>query len=114
MAEERCRVLKAEYLNRLTDLLGQIRPRLSTTHDLSFGSCFGAVAGYIDGNIFISCGRFGTALKLPSETVASLLKEKGVKRLKYFPTGHVKKNYAVLPRRILQDQSRIKNLVRRS
>ena len=68
----------------------------------------------MDGNIFISCGRFGTALKLPSEIVASLLEEKGVKRLKYFPTGHVKKNYAVLPRRILQDQSRIKKLIRQS
>jgi len=53
-------------------------------------------------------------LKLPSETVASLLNEKGVKRLKYFPNGHVKKTYAVLPRRILQDQSRMKNLVRQS
>lgn len=114
MAEERRRVLKAEYLNRLTDLLGRIQPRLSTTHDLSFGSCFGAVAGYIGGNIFISRGRFGTALKLPSETVASLLKEKGVRRLKYFPTGHVKKSYAVLPRRILQDQIRMKKLLRQS
>ena len=106
--------MKAEYLNRPTDLLERIQPRLSTTHDLSFGSCFGAVAGYIDGNIFISRGRFGTALKLPSETVAALLKEKGVRRLKYFPTGHVKKSYAVLPRRILQDQIRMKNLIGQS
>ena len=68
----------------------------------------------MDGNIFISCGRFGTALKLPVETVASLLEEKGVKRLKYFPNGHVKKNYAVLPGRILQDKDRMKRLLRQS
>ena len=43
-----------------------------------------------------------------------LLKEKGVRRLKYFPTGHVKKSYAVLPRRILQDQIRMKKLLRQS
>ncbi len=29
--------------------------------------------------------------------------EKGVKHLKYFPKGHVKKEYAVLPKRILED-----------
>ncbi len=56
----------------------------------------------------------GTGLKLPPETIASLLSEKGVKRLKYFPNGHVKKDYAVLPRRILQDQSRMKKLLRES
>ncbi len=94
--------------------LRQIRPRLSSTHDLNFRSCFVDVAGYVDGNIFISCGRFGTGLTLPPETIASLLSEKGVKRLKYFPNGHVKKDYAVLPRRILQDQSRMKKLLRES
>lgn len=106
--------MKTEYLNKITDLLGRVRPRLSKTHELSFKSCFGAVAGYVDGNIFISCGRFGTALKLPAEAVSSLLEEKGVKRLKYFPNGHVKKDYAVLPRRILQDQRRMKTLIRQS
>jgi TfoX/Sxy family transcriptional regulator of competence genes len=111
---ERRRILKPEYLNRLTDLLERIRPRLGTTHELSFKSCFGAVAGFVDGNIFISCGRFGTALKLPAKTVASLLEEKGFKRLKYFPNGHVKKDYAVLPGRILQDKSRMKRLLHQS
>ena len=52
--------MKTEYVNRITDLLGRIQPGLSKTHELSFKSCFGAVAGYVDGNIFISCGRFGT------------------------------------------------------
>lgn len=106
--------MNTEYLTRIKDVLGQIQPRLDTTHDLGFKSCFGAVAGYVESNIFISCGQFGVALKLPSEVVASLLAEKGVERLKYFPTGHVKKNYAVLPRRILQDQSRMKRLLRQS
>ena len=106
--------MKTEYQKRITDLLGRTLPRLSATHELSFKNVFGAVGGYVDGNIFVTSGRFGLALRLPSETVTSLLAEKGVQRLKYFPNGHVKKNYAVLPGRILQDQDRMKKLIRQS
>lgn len=68
----------------------------------------------MDGRLFISCGRFGAALKLPSETLENLFKEKGVKRLKYFPNGHVKKEYAVFPKRILENKKRFKKLVTKS
>ena len=79
------------YRDKLESLLKKVRPRLSSTHNLEFKKCFGAVAGYVNGNIFISCGKFGVALKLPPEALAMLFKEKGVKLLKYFPNGHVKK-----------------------
>lgn len=81
---------------------------------MSFKNCFGAVAGYVDGNIFISCGRFGIALKLPSTTINRLLEERGVRHLKYFPNGHVKRDYVVLPKRILEDRGRLKGLVDQS
>ena len=106
--------MKTEYLNGLAALLLRARPRLGSTHDLRFRSCFGAVAGYVDGNIFISHGRFGTALKLPSRTINRLLEERGVRHLKYFPNGHVKKEYVVLPKRILDDHDRLKKLVDQS
>ena len=103
--------MNATYLDRITTLLHDARPRLEKTHDLEFKSFFGAVAAYLDGRIFASCGKFGVALKLPPRTIARLLEERGVTRLKYFPKGHVKLDYVVLPRRILEDQEVFKSLV---
>ena len=79
-----------------------------------FKNVFGAVAGYVDGKIFITCGKFGTALKLPPETLSGLLGEEGVTPLKYFPRGRIKKGYAVLPDRILSHPPRIENLISES
>ncbi len=103
--------MAANYRNKLEAILKQVRPRLASTHDLEFKNCFGAVAGYVDGQIFCSCGKFGLALRLPEKILTELFKEKGVKKLKYFPHGHVKKEYAVLPQRILEDPARFKKLV---
>ncbi|MBI3605278.1 MAG: TfoX/Sxy family protein [Nitrospirae bacterium] len=84
------------------------------THQLEFKNCFGAIAGYVDGRIFVSCGKFGVALRLPPENLESLFKEKGVKPLKYFPNGHIKKEYAVLPQQIIEDEQRFKKLINKS
>jgi len=54
------------------------------------------------------------ALRLPEKTRAELFQEKGVKKLKYFPNGHIKKEYAVIPKRILEDSTRFKKLVGQS
>jgi TfoX/Sxy family transcriptional regulator of competence genes len=106
--------MSAGYRDKLEGILKQVRPRLVSTRDLEFKNCFGAVAGYVDGAIFCSCGRFGLALRLPEKVLASLFQEKGVKKLKYFPNGHVKKEYAVLPKQILEDPARLKKLVDQS
>ncbi len=79
-----------------------------------FKNVFGAVAAYVDGNIFITRGKFGTALKLPPETVSPLLLEPEVTPLKYFPKGRIKKGYAVLPERIISDSRRLKILIEES
>jgi TfoX/Sxy family transcriptional regulator of competence genes len=102
------------YRDKLERFLKQVRPRLASTHDLEFKTCFGAVAGYVGGRIFCTCGRFGLALRLPEKTLAELFQEKGVEKLKFFPNGHVKKEYAVIPKRILEDPSRFKKLVDQS
>ena len=101
----------SEHLDRLKELLEQVRPGLAATHALEFKNLFGATAGYVNGAIFISSGRFGIALRLPPETLTELFKEEGVEPLRYFPNGHVKKEYAVLPERILEDGRRFKTLV---
>ena len=103
-----------KYLSHLTILLKQTRPRFSSTHQLAFKNVFGAVGGYVNGRIFITCGVFGIALKLPPEILETLFREKGVKHLKYFRNGHVKKEYAVLPKRILNNKRQFKKLLDKS
>ncbi len=102
------------YRKQLESLLKNTRPRLSSTHDLEFKLCFGAIAGYVNGNIFISCGKFGVALKLPVKILTVLFQKENAKPLKYFPKGHIKKQYATLPKHILNDPTRLKELINKS
>lgn len=99
------------YFDKLTDLLKWAYPKLNATHTVEFKNCFGAVAAYVNGHIFISCGKFGVALRLPPENLDTLFQEKDVKHLKYFPKGHIKKEYAVLPKRILENKQECKKLL---
>ncbi len=89
-------------------------PEFRSAHKIDFKNVFGATAGYILGRIFISCGKFGVALKLPEKALEELFKENGVKHLKYFTKGHIKKEYAVIPKRILQNKSRFQKLADKS
>ncbi len=103
--------MENKYLNEITTLLKQVCPKFSTTHQLEFKNIFGAVGGYINGRIFTSCGKFGIAFRLPPDTLSTLLQEKEAKRLKYFPSGHIKKEYAVLSRKVLENKRQLKKLV---
>src|SRR3989338_6187797 len=103
--------MENKYLNKVATLLKQSYPKLSITHRLEFKNVFGAVGGYVNGKIFISCGKFGLALRLPPRVLDALFKEKGVKHLKYFPKGHIKKEYAVLPRKIMENRQQFKGLI---
>ena len=103
--------MKNAYFEKVTTLLEQVHPKLSTTHRLEFKNVFGAVGGYVNGRIFISCGKFGVALRLPLEILENLFQEKDVKHLKYFPKGHIKKEYVVLPKRIIEENYKFKKLV---
>lgn len=105
------RIRNSEYLNSLQDILAKARPELRMIHRLDFKPCFGAIAGYVDGCIFVSRGKFGLALKLPPGTLAELFREQDVIHLRYFPKGHVKKEYAVIPRPILDDPGRFNRLL---
>ena len=102
--------MNKNYLSKVEHLLMQVDQRLRT-HRLEFKNCFGAVAGYVDGQIFISCGKFGVALRVPPEALAELFREEDVQHLRYFPKGHVKREYAVIPQRILEDHGRIGKLL---
>lgn len=106
--------MKKEYLQKITKVLKYADPTLETAHRLEFKDVFGAVGGYVDEHIFMSCGKFGIALKLPPDTLKHLFDEKGVRKLIYFPKGHIKKDYAVLPERILKNRHALKELIRKS
>src|SRR5262249_10485011 len=100
----------ARHSTRLRELLRETCPKLAVRHRLEFKRCFGAVTGYVDGNIFVSCGEFGVALKLPSATLSELFREEDVLHLRYFSNGQVKKEYAVIPGRIIKIKVLLKKL----
>ena len=106
--------MQNKYFEKITKLLEQASPELTTTYRLEFKNVFGAVGGYVNGHIFISCGKFGVALKLPPQTIEYLFNKKVAKRLKYFPKGHVKKEYAVLQKRITQNAEQFRKFVDKS
>ena len=106
--------MKNKYFKKITKLLKQAHPKLATKHLLEFKNCFGAIAGYVNGHIFISCGKFGVALRLPPETITELFQEEDVSQLRYFQKGHVKKEYAVIPQQIIDDQGSFEKLLNKS
>ena len=106
--------MKNSYLDVLTELLKQADPGLASSGRLEFKNVFGAVAGYVEVKIFISCGKFGVALKLPSETLEELFEEEDVQRLRYFSKGYIKREYAVLPERMLNDEGLFSELLNKS
>ena len=106
--------MEEQNLDKIRRLMDQVQPELPAAGQVEFKNVFGAVGGYVDGRIFISCGRFGVALRLPPESLSALFQEKDVEHLRYFPKGHIKKEYAVLPERILEDSGRFRGLVNES
>jgi hypothetical protein len=102
------------YRNRLAILLEEAVPGFTSTDGFAFKNVFGAIGGVLHGTIVISSGRFGIALRLPPQELAGLFMLQEVEQLRYFPTGHIKKEYAVLRESILNDQERFKFLLNAS
>ena len=106
--------MQNKYLEKITKILEQASPKFTTTYRLEFKNVFGATGGYVNGHIFVSCGNFGIALRLPPKTLKDLFDKKVAKHLKYFPKGHIKKEYAVLPERITKDTRQFRQLINKS
>ena len=100
-----------EYLERLTELMKQVAPRRYRGIKLEIKHFFSGAAVYANGEICITLTPVGFAIKLPEESRNTLMKQKGVKHLKYFPKGHIKREYAVLSKKLLNDKHRLKKLV---
>lgn len=95
-------------------LLKQTSPELFKKYNLEFKKKFGEITVYINGKIFMSRGKFSVALKLPEKIINELFKDNQAKHLKYFPKGHIKKNYAVLSSKILKNKKVFKSLLNKS
>ena len=106
--------MKHDYQKKITALLASAHLRLHATQQIGFKNVFGAVGGYVNGRIFCSCGKFGFALRLPPETLSALFRGNEAKHLKYFPNGHIKREYAVLSVRIRENKNRMKKLLNES
>ncbi|MCH9638805.1 MAG: TfoX/Sxy family protein [Betaproteobacteria bacterium] len=102
-----------DHEKRLNKILHDAWPDIDTHFVLEFRKLFGVVGGYINNKIFCSCGDFGFALKLPAEDVRSLLKE-GAQPLKYFPNGHIKKDYAVLTDAMIDEHQLLNHHIKTS
>ena len=63
---------------------------------------FSGAAAYANERIFMTMTSVGVALKLPQESQAELTR-RGGKPLRYFPRGPIKKDYLILPSRIVHD-----------
>jgi len=104
--------MATEYLEQLTDLLQQATPVKNRGVKLEYEHFFSGAAVYANGRICISLTPAGFAIKLPEESRNALLKQKGVKHLRYFPNGPIKKDYVVLPKTMLKDVRTLRHWVK--
>lgn len=91
------------YLEELQSLVQRFTRRRGGRLDIECKHFFSGAAAYEGGHIFMSLTPVGLALKLP-ERDRNALMSKGATALKYFPKAPVKKDYVVLPRKIVDDQ----------
>ena len=72
---------------------------------------FSGAAVYANGRICVSLTPAGFAIKLPKESRDVLFKRRGVKPLRYFAKGPVKKEYLVLPKALIRDRNCLRGLL---
>lgn len=91
--------MSQKYLEQLIGLMERVGVDKNTK--LECKHFFGGAACYLNGKIFASFSPVGFALKLPERYRSELIKKNGVKPLQYFPKAPIKKEYVVLPERMV-------------
>lgn len=103
-----------EYVGQLTNLLARlISGRPVHGAQVECKDFFSGAAAYANGRIFMTLTPVGLAIKLPEKARTDLM-GKGATPLRYFPKAPVKKEYAVLPRTVLDDAEAMQRLVKTS
>ena len=101
-----------EYLQQLIALIRQSTSGRFKNVKLETKHFFSGAAVYANERICISLTPVGFAIKLPEESQNILMNEKGAKHLRYFPKGHIKKDYVVLPKTMLKDIKTLRHWVK--
>lgn len=101
------------WLEQLATLIGEASASEAVDAQIRCKHFFSGAAAYYADSIFMTLTPVGLALKLP-ESVCSDLFGQGFEPLQYFPGGHVKKGYALLPSWRDYDQGELSTLIERS
>ena len=83
-----------EYVEKLTLLMSQVKPKLPRGKSVEIRRFFGGAAAYVGGRIFMSLTKVGPAIKLPEADRERLFRSRRAK-LRYFAKAPVKKQYAL-------------------
>lgn len=84
-----------KYLEKLSSLIDELNIEADVSLSIEVKHFFSGAALYVDGKICVSWSPVGLAFKLPEEEVSKLINSGSARPLRYFPKGHVKKNYAL-------------------
>ena len=90
------------YLSELRSIVEQASVPRGLANNILCKHFFSGAAAYVDGHILMTLSPVGLALKLPEDARNTLFKQ-GAKPLQYFPKAPVKKDYAVMPSHLIDD-----------
>lgn len=102
------------YVEELSELMKQATlGRYKDVH-LEVKHFFAGAAVYANSKICITLTPTGLAVKLPTEHRNKLLQIQGAEPLRYFSSGRVKKEYVVLPPRMVRHSKALRRWLTRS
>jgi len=96
------RAMVAAYIDALRSVLASVSPVIRRGVTIECRHFFTGAAAYANGSIFMTLTTAGLALKLPQNSRAEMMR-KGGKPLRYFLKGPVKKEYVLVPVKVVRD-----------
>ena len=84
-----------KYFEKLSGLISKLKIENEVGRPIEIKHFFGGAAIYVNKSICASWTPVGLAFKLPESEVHKLINSGKAKPLKYFPKGHIKKEYAL-------------------
>lgn len=99
-----------KYLDRMIELLSPLITGKFNRISFEYKHFFSGAALFANGKICMTLTPVGFALKLPEQLRESLIKE-GAKKLRYFPKAPIKKEYVLLSRKLMDDQTTFNNII---
>lgn len=96
------------YIEKLSYLLQRASIEDAEGIKLEVKHFFGGAAVYANGKICVTLTKVGLALKLPEKIREKLMKTEGARPLQYFPQGPIKKEYALLPGRLINNNDALR------